>query len=1010
MTAINGDSNDDHASSSKLKLRKEPAYWFEYDTNVKARWTGRKLIEVLVTEFRDRSTEYYQWAIHSGKCRINGERAEPHHILKMSDKIQHLVHRHEPAVTADPIRILERDDEAGRLVVVKPGSIPVHATGRYTKNTLIHMLQEELNIPSIQTSNRLDRLTSGILVCTTRKDTARTLSEQFAMGKVRKAYVCRVRGQFPEKEVTVEEPLLQCDRQSGTSIVHPLGKHSETIFNRLSYDPKSNTSVVYCRPITGRTHQIRVHSQYIGHPIVNDPIYAHRIWDKHPPTMFTIASLKQQRWKVEPGSALNVWGSPELDEVVATLKMAKDDNDDWARWKDEVLFGQMLKEEGVERMEVEGANGESVTEQRKRSEQAVAVNGTNVSGKTHYCQECKMPLLPDPKAEDLFIYLHAIKYQTDEWTYEDQMPWWALPDWQDGTQSRPTTGSRVETGISSNATMPPAFGLVGRGEKVEREYVELPEIVPINSVPESIPKLNLEGDSSHPSVVFEIFGGMEDFAAAHIKQQICSAFNDSETSLEFPHQLYTGHVSIPAGEWAAKALQVYREGYISCAKTAYIQIAAPKMPSNILTSLADEKLKLYEARSIIAARRKKGEENGDGLAEVSASGLDGQLTPAEGEFMEALKAAWDSCEDGRERAKKIWQDVHGKYIDTDRKPRFRASCDRRGYSLPTLTTIQIEKDLGSWIWWWLNGDPDLSEGDWEVNLLQSDLEIVFKLLAGHEDGVELEPHWATNPSNVPGRFAFLIPIEMKQSIKHRPQLPADLAGEGTVLARFRAHTLATALPLDTDLLKPGQNSVRIWEPCAGTGSVAIEMAVAFKKRGIKSQIFASDVFAAEVERGHQMVALCGEFPEISLAKVDASKINEALLFMEEESSLDGIVTDLPWGRRSLNHQAISKLYPAMLQVFYRMLKPGACVLLMTAEQNNLIRAAKAHEAESRRRGYEWFLNVEQFSLTPCINGNVYDPRIPKEAPTDEQRSASVRTVHCGYYVSLVLLRKVPLIV
>lgn len=1005
MTAMHGDDSINDASSSKLKLRKEPPYWFEYDTNVKARWTGRKLIEVLVTEFRDRSTEYYQWAIHSGKCRINGEKAKPDHILKMSDKIQHLVHRHEPAVTADPIRILERDDEAGRLVVVKPGSIPVHATGRYTKNTLIHMLQEELNIPSMQTSNRLDRLTSGILVCTTRKDTARTLSEQFAMGKVRKAYVCRVKGEFPETEITVEEPLLQCDRQSGTSIVHPLGKHSETIFNRLSYDPTSNTSVVYCRPITGRTHQIRVHSQYIGHPIVNDPIYAHPIWDKHPPTMFRKAALKQQRWKVEPGSALNVWGSPELDEVVATLKMSKDDNDDWARWKDEMLFGQMLKEEGLERMEVEGANGESVTEQRKRSEQAAAEMGTNISGKTHYCQECKMPLLPDPKAENLFIYLHAIKYQTDEWTYEDQMPWWALPDWQDDTQSRPTTGSRVETGLSNNATMSPAFGLVGRGEKVERDLIELPSIQPINSICEKVPRLHSDGDSSHPSVVFEIFGGMEDFAALHIGQQICSAFGDNETSLHLNYQLYTGHVSIPAGGWSSKALQAYREGYISCAKTAYVQIAAPKMPTDILVALADGKLKLYEARSINAARRKKGE------AEISVPGSDGQLTSAEENFMEALKAAWDACKDGREHALKIWQDIHGKAIDTDRKPRFRATCDRRGYALPTLTTTQIEKDLGSWIWWWLNGDPDLSEGDWEVNLMQCDLEIVFKLLAGHEDGAELEPHWATNPSNVPGRFAFLIPIEMKQNMPHRPQLPGDLAGEGTVLARFRAYTLATALPLDVGLLKPGQDTVRIWEPCAGTGSVAIELAVACRQRGLACQIFASDVFAAEVERAHQMVSLCGEeFPEVSIGKVDASKMNEALLFMGEESSLDGIVTDLPWGRRSLNHQTISKLYPSMLQVFYRMLKPGGCALLMTAEQNNLIRAAKAHEAESRRRGYEWFLNVEQFNMTPCSNQNIYDPKSFKPAPTDEQRSASVRTVHCGYYVSLVLLRKVPLIV
>lgn len=211
------------------------------------RWADRPLLEVFVTEFRDRTREYYQWAIHKGLCRVNDELSRPDYILKMSDQIQNRVHRHEGAVTADPIRILHRDDQKGRLVIVKPGSIPVHAAGRHYKLTLTWLLRHDFGVSKLYTSNRLDRLTSGIMVCSTKKDPAHELSEQFAMGKVQKAYVCRVRGRFPEREMVVEEPLMVCDRQSGVSIVHSLGKFATTIFNAMWYDSETDTSAVYCK-------------------------------------------------------------------------------------------------------------------------------------------------------------------------------------------------------------------------------------------------------------------------------------------------------------------------------------------------------------------------------------------------------------------------------------------------------------------------------------------------------------------------------------------------------------------------------------------------------------------------------------------------------------------------------------------------------------------------------------------------------------------------------------------
>ncbi len=77
------------------------------------------------------------------------------------------------------------------------------------------------------------------------------------------------------------------------------------------------------------------------------------------------------------------------------------------------------------------------------------------------CDECNIPLQPDPKPEELFIYLHAMKYETDEWSFEDQMPWWASEEWQP-TQSREkqingSAASATPEGARSPLRKPPCL-------------------------------------------------------------------------------------------------------------------------------------------------------------------------------------------------------------------------------------------------------------------------------------------------------------------------------------------------------------------------------------------------------------------------------------------------------------------------------------------------------------------------------------------------------------------------
>ncbi|KZO92303.1 pseudouridine synthase [Calocera viscosa TUFC12733] len=263
-------------------LRYVPPYWHAFSTMAKGRWWNREILELISTEFRDRSLEYYRLALAAGVTTINGKQARPGDIVRNGDRIQNVVHWHEPPVTGR-VQVVSGEKELAKqlIVVMKPGSVPVHAAGRYYKNSLIEILKSDFGLDRIYsiTVNRLDRLTSGLMLVATTLQRANELCKQFAENRVKKEYLARVAGEFPEEETTISEPLLTIDRQMGLVVVHPSGKPSITVFQRLSYVAISHTSV--CQPKTGRTHQIRVHLQYLGYTITNDPIYrADNVWGR----------------------------------------------------------------------------------------------------------------------------------------------------------------------------------------------------------------------------------------------------------------------------------------------------------------------------------------------------------------------------------------------------------------------------------------------------------------------------------------------------------------------------------------------------------------------------------------------------------------------------------------------------------------------------------------------------------------------------------------------------------
>ena len=125
---------------------------------------------------------------------MNGQAVPLEYKFKNADELVHRVHRHEPAITDEPLTILERT--ARFLVVHKPSAMPCHPTGRYRLNSMLEILKT-MGHEDVYLVNRLDRLTSGVLLLPFQKKDAVDLQQKILDFDVTKEYVCRVVGEFP---------------------------------------------------------------------------------------------------------------------------------------------------------------------------------------------------------------------------------------------------------------------------------------------------------------------------------------------------------------------------------------------------------------------------------------------------------------------------------------------------------------------------------------------------------------------------------------------------------------------------------------------------------------------------------------------------------------------------------------------------------------------------------------------------------------------------------------------
>jgi 23S rRNA pseudouridine955/2504/2580 synthase len=243
--------------------------------------SGQRLDNYLLRNAQNVPKTRVYRAIRKGEVRVNKARSKPDYRVQQGDlvRVPPLVMTERPGV-ARPSAAWERRireavvlDNADLLAINKPTGLAVHG-GSGVRQGLIESLRTLFPEQRyLELVHRLDRDTSGIVLIAKNAKTLRELHEQLRVDRVDKVYWALVAGKWPAYQKNVSAPLAKRHTASGERIVKVAadGKKAKTEFKVLERLPSA--SLLEVKPISGRTHQIRVHSQHVGHPILGDSKY-----------------------------------------------------------------------------------------------------------------------------------------------------------------------------------------------------------------------------------------------------------------------------------------------------------------------------------------------------------------------------------------------------------------------------------------------------------------------------------------------------------------------------------------------------------------------------------------------------------------------------------------------------------------------------------------------------------------------------------------------------------------
>lgn len=236
-------------------------------------------LDKYLTNNTDYTRSKVQKMIDNNKILVNGKSVKASYVLKEGNTIDIEEYEEDIDITPEniPLDIYYEDEDL--IVVNKPSGMVVHpAPGNYSGTLVNALMYHTNNLSTVNTSvrpgivHRIDADTSGLLLVAKNDKAHNILAEQIAKKEVVREYIALVEGVIKEDSATIDAPIGRDsnDRKKMT-VTSVNSKDAITHFKVL--ERYKNATLIRCKLETGRTHQIRVHLNYIGHPVVNDPVY-----------------------------------------------------------------------------------------------------------------------------------------------------------------------------------------------------------------------------------------------------------------------------------------------------------------------------------------------------------------------------------------------------------------------------------------------------------------------------------------------------------------------------------------------------------------------------------------------------------------------------------------------------------------------------------------------------------------------------------------------------------------
>lgn len=265
---------------------------------------GLELAEYMAKRFTYYNSEAWSQHIQNGEVFLNGSSVPPSQVLKLGDEVKYMARSRPEPLVPKKIPIVFEDQDI--VVVNKPAHIPVHPTGRFLRNTMIHVLKKQMGLDFLVLAHRLDRETTGLCVLSKTPLGKDKMYWQFYNNEIDKTYWALAWGEPQKRSGVIDAPIGSAHGPESRSkspirikqeVMGAKSRTAKTKYHTLStlwidapdWNPPTwpalerlkkgewnapwPVSLIECKPITGRTNQIRVHLGEIGTGLLGEKLY-----------------------------------------------------------------------------------------------------------------------------------------------------------------------------------------------------------------------------------------------------------------------------------------------------------------------------------------------------------------------------------------------------------------------------------------------------------------------------------------------------------------------------------------------------------------------------------------------------------------------------------------------------------------------------------------------------------------------------------------------------------------